>query len=525
MHGPGDLKGQPYRLDDEKRALIYRMYEVFPRSHPRAGKRRFKRVALSLRKGTAKTELASAIAYVELHPEGPVRCDGWRKVDGAWVPVGRPVVDPYIPMIAYTEEQTEDLAYAALLFMCSEGPDADLFDSGLDRINRLDEYGRADGVAKAMATAPDARDGARTTFQHFDETHRLTLPRQRDTHSTMLQNIPKRPLADPWSLETTTTYTPGEGSVAQDTHEEAEEAAKHPGKADPTFFFFHREATPREGEDLDDPKQLREAIVEASGPSIIKAWHDFDGQVAGIASLYRTAKQKGELAYWERVWLNRRNPGARQAFDRQRWLELFVERDIPFGEAITLGLDGSRWRDFTGLVATHFATGWQWPIGVWDPAAYHGEVPRDEVIGTIDDTFGQFRVVRMYGDPAQGWTEVLAEAANKHGNRVVFEFFTDSRGLRRTADAMRDYAQAQRAGDVTHNGDKVFAEHIGNAHKRFLNLRDEDGERLWLIEKERPDSPFHIDLAMCGSLSWTARLDAIAAGETAEEEPEYVYVR
>jgi hypothetical protein len=72
------------------------------------------------------------------------------------VPVGRPVTSPYIPMIAYTEEQTEDLAYAALLMMCADGPDGELFDCGLDRINRLDDFGRADGKAMAMASAPDA---------------------------------------------------------------------------------------------------------------------------------------------------------------------------------------------------------------------------------------------------------------------------------------------------------------------------------------------------------------------------------
>ena len=519
VHGPGDLKGKPFRFDDEGRALIYRAYEVYPRSHPRAGKRRFKRVAWSLRKGTAKTEKAAAIAFAELHPEGPVRCDGFRRQGSAWGPVGRPVIDPYIPMVAYTEEQTEDLAYAALLAMCTLGPDADLFDSGLDRILRLDEYGRADGKASALAAAPDARDGARTTFQHFDETHRLVLPRQRDTHTTMLQNIPKRPIADPWSLETTTTYTPGEGSVAQDTHEEAEEAAKHPRKADPTFFFFHREASPRDGEDLDDRKQLRAAIIEASGPSIAKAWEDFGGQVDAVAGLYAKAKQKGEVAYYERVWLNRRNSGARLAFGRQRWLELTVERDIPAGQGITLGFDGSRWQDQTALVATHVASGWQWPIGVWNPADYGGEIPRDEVIGTIDDVFTQFYVVRLYGDPAQGWTEVLADAASKQGPRRVFEFFTDSRGLRRTADAMRDYSQAIRAGDVTHNGDRVLAEHIGHAHKQFINLRDEKGERMWVIQKERPDSPFKIDAAMAGSLSWTARLDALTAGDDLEPPP------
>lgn len=516
VHGPGDLKGQAYTLDDEKRALIYRMYEVYPRGHARAGKRRFKRVALSLRKGVAKTELAGAIAYVELHPEGPVRTDGFRRQGSTWMPVGRPVTDPYIPMIAYTEEQTEDLAYAALRMMCEMGPDSDLFDSGQDRIFRLDELGRADGKASALATAPDARDGARTTFQHFDETHRLVLPRQKETHTTMLQNIPKRPIADPWSLETTTTYTPGEGSVAQDTHEEAEEAVRHPRKADPTFFFFHREATPREDENLADRKQLRAAIVEASGPSIAKAWEDFAGQVEGIAGLYKKAVQNGEVDYFERVWLNRRRSSSRLAFNAIRWAELAVSRGIPFGDAITLGFDGSRWNDCTVLVATHFLTGWQWPVGIWHPANYEGhEIPRSEVTATGDDAFERFSVVRLYGDPAQGWTEVLADWSSRYGKQKVYEFFTDSRGMRRTADAMRDYSQAMRAGDVTHSGDKVFAEHIGNAQKRFLNLLDEEGQRLWIIQKERQDSPFKIDAAMAGGLSWTARLDALAAGEGA----------
>jgi hypothetical protein len=71
VFGPGDLRGQPAKLDDEKRGLIYRMYEVFPKGHAQAGRRRFKRVAVSLRKGSAKTELAAWIAICELHPGRP----------------------------------------------------------------------------------------------------------------------------------------------------------------------------------------------------------------------------------------------------------------------------------------------------------------------------------------------------------------------------------------------------------------------------------------------------------------------
>jgi replicative DNA helicase len=54
VHGPGDLRGQPIELDDEKRALVYRLYEIWPEGTPRAGRRRFLRACVSLRKGLAK---------------------------------------------------------------------------------------------------------------------------------------------------------------------------------------------------------------------------------------------------------------------------------------------------------------------------------------------------------------------------------------------------------------------------------------------------------------------------------------
>jgi hypothetical protein len=43
-------------------------------------------------------------------------------------------------------------------------------------------------------------------------------------------------------------------------------------------------------------------------------------------------------------------------------------------------------------------------------------------------------------------------------------------------------------------------------------MKDEEGKVLWLIKKERHDSPNKIDLAMASILSWEARMDAITAG-------------
>src|SRR3972149_1075783 len=139
------------------------MYEASPKEDAQAGRRRFKRVAISLRKGTAKTEKAAWLAACELHPEAPGRCVSWGVRGDPTQPEGGGVNDPYIPMVAYTEEQSDELAYQALLVILSEGPLASDFDIGLQRIMRR----RGDGKAGALATAPDSRDGARAAMPQF----------------------------------------------------------------------------------------------------------------------------------------------------------------------------------------------------------------------------------------------------------------------------------------------------------------------------------------------------------------------
>jgi phage terminase large subunit-like protein len=512
IHGPGDLRGHAAVIDAEKAALIDRMYQVYPRGHERAGRRRFKRCAISLRKGSAKTELAAWLMYAELHPDGPVRTDGWRKEDGVWVPVGRPVTDPYIPMVAYTEEQTEELAYGALLLICQEGPDADLFDAGKEQITRI--YG--DGKAEAMASSPNSVDGARTTCQHFDETHRMILQRLRDARQTMRNNLPKRVFADAWELETTTTYAEGEGSCAQDTHEYAESIAKGKIK-DSTLFFFHREAPARDDEDLDDPDQIRAAIRIASGPALAQ-WYDFAGQVDSIASLY--AQPDTDRAYWERVWLNRRVSRSRQAFDPARWKTL-ARPDVRIAdkEPIAVGFDGARWRDACGFIGTHIETGFQWPLAAWEKPEWikksaldvepPWEVTDEQVDGALDEIMARFRVIMLFADPPRFEANV-ARWAGRYGEKRVVEWYTNQ--PRAIGRAMRAYRTAQTSGALTHNGDERFARHIANARKGDTTQMDDDGTPLWTIYKPRPDSPKFIDLGMAGCLSWQARIAALAKG-------------
>ncbi len=504
VHGPGDIRGQHALIDNEKRGLIYRMYEVYPPSHAHAGRRRFKRVALSLRKGSAKTELAAWLAACELHPEGPVRVDGW---DARGEPVGVAVTDPYIPLVAYTEEQTEELGYGALKAILEMSPIADDFDIGLERIMRVDGAGKA----VALASAPNARDGARTTFQHFDETHRFTLESLRKAHKTMLANIPKRKLADAWSFETTTAFTPGEGSVAEDTMEYARSiaAGQH---SDPRLFFFHRQAG--DEHDLTKPEGRREAVLEASGaiaewsdiPSILAQWDD----------------PKADRRYLERVWLNRPGRSSEQAFDVCRWRELVRPGyAIPPGALVTLGFRGLRYSGASGIVATEVATGFQQTVGLWEvspSSAKKGqEVPQLEVEERMAEAFSRWKVWRLYADPAY-WETTVAKWAGEHGEERVVAWLT--RQWRKMADAVRAYVSAITDGELSHDGQPAFERHLGNARRRdHPSLETEEGQDVWVIGKERADSPNHVELAQAAVLSWQARRDALALGAGKEEGP------
>ena len=509
VFGPGDLRGQPARLDDEKVALIYRMYEVYPKGHVLAGRRRFKRVGLSLRKGTAKTELAAWIAACELHPDAPVRCIDWTP-EGT--PIGGPVTDPYIPLVAYTEEQSDDLAYTALRVILELSALKDDFDIGLERILRK----RGGGKAVALAAAPDARDGARTTFQHFDETHRFTLPRLLRAHRTMLANIPKRRGADAWTLETTTAPEPGAGSVAEATMDYAR-AIDAGLVQDARLFYFHREASAKH--DLTTDAGLREAIVEASG--LAASWSDIES----IAAEWQDPET--DKAYLERVWLNRLVKSGTQAFDVEEWDALErTSSPVQPGDRITLGFDGAMFHDSTGLVATHVETGFQWVAGLWErPSSLRPELPWQVPVADVDTTvralFGQYDVWRLYADPPY-WQSWIAQWAGDPalGPTKVIEWWTHRH--KPMAYALRNFETAIKSAELSHDGDTRLARHLGNSRRQALpGQRDEQGLPLWLIRKERPESPHKIDLAMAAVLSWEARTDALAAGVLTEKPPTY----
>jgi phage terminase large subunit-like protein len=488
VHGPGDVLGERVKLTREETYILYRAYEVFPKGHPRAGRRRFKRVVVSRRKGWAKTELGAWVAITEMDPDGPVRCGGWQWDDDVrtYVPVPRAILDPYIPMIAYTEEQVEDLAYGAVrAILTARGcPLRDRYDVGLDRVL----HRAAPGVITAVAAAPDSRDGARTTFDHRDETHRQTTARLRDANDTMDQNLTKRAGADAWSLATTTMYGPGEGSQAERDHRWAEDIAT--GKVDPehaAMYFDHLQASERW--DIDDDDELERAILQAAGDT---AWRT---DTRAIISLH--FRRPGvDVNKSRRYQLNqRRRLAQRWVAVADVWAQLAdpsrvvadTKADEP--DPIVVAFDGSYRRDSTALIgATVAERPHVFELAVWErplTAAASWRVPRATVLDTIRDVLDRYRVVELAADPP-GWGVEIEQLEGEYDDViVVFETNQPSK----MGPAIDGFEQLAQDGLMTHDGSLAIARHIENVVPDMSRGRK-------VIRKEHPDSDNKIDAAV-----------------------------
>jgi len=115
----------------------------------------------------------------------------------------------------------------------------------------------------------------------------------------------------------------------------------------------------------------------------------------------------------------------------------------------------------------------------------------------------------MYCDPPY-WETQVATWSGKYGDQRVVAWWTNR--TKAMAYAIKSFSNSIQAQEISHDGNLNYSRHIGNAVRSSVNIEDENHEKLFVIYKERPDSPFKIDAAMAGILSWQARCDALTLG-------------
>jgi hypothetical protein len=474
----GDHAGEPYLLTDEMLRFLLWHYRVDPAS----GRFVFSRGSQLVRpQKWGKAPLAAAVICAEVDPEGPVLFAGW---DAQGEPVGRPWATPWVQVTASSEDQTDNV-WRALVPMIELGPlAAVLTDTGETRIN-LPGGGRIEPVTASA----QSRLGQRLTFAVQDQTEGWT----RRNGGRALADTQRRNLAGiggRW-LESTNAWDPTEESVAQQTAESGE-----PG-------VYRDDVEPGAGS-VRNKRERRQMLRRVYGDSW---WVDLERVDEEVVALLER-----DPAQAERYFLNRKRAAADAAFDAGRFGELAVERQPPEGAVIVVGVDGARFDDALALVATEVETGFQWPLGVWErpELADDGyEHPLGEADAALEDAFDRFDVWRVYADPQ--WIDGLVDGwRGRHGAGSVFAWHTSR--VRATAWAVRNYAQAVGAGDLSHNGDPLLVRHVAQARKRMVPVFDEEHRQLFVLAKDRPGSPRKIDAAMAAVLAWEARGDAIAAG-------------
>lgn len=502
----GFRAGSPFILTDEQLSFYanhYRVRDGITQTDPPLAGQAFtyRRSQLVRPQKWGKSPLTAAM--VGLEGVGPALFAGWAGDSDAYVcadhgcrcgwvweyelgePMGMPWPTPLIQITATSDDQTDNV-YDALRPMIDQGPLHELIPKTGEEFIRLPGGGRIDTVTSNARS----RLGQRVTFVVQDETGIWTAR----TGMIKVAETQRRGLAgmDGRAVEITNAWDPAEHSVAQRTSESKSKDLYRDHRLAPARLSYRKKA------------ERRRIHVHVYGDSW---WVNLDSIEAEAAELLEV-----DPAQAERFFGNRSRAAQDAAFDPARWKALASPTlVIADKELVVAGVDGARFDDALAIIATHVETGHQWDVDIIErplDADDDYEHDADRADGAMADLFDRFDMWRVYVDPQ--WIDHLFDRwQGRYGDKKILPWYTNR--PKPIAYAVRNYLEAQIAGDLTHDGSTVFAQHIANARRRSLNIRDDKGRPMFTLGKETANSPLKIDGAMAGVISWECRGDAIAA--------------
>lgn len=493
----GPEAGEPWHFTDEQAMFILNWYEI-----DRQGRFVYRYGMLRRMKGWGKDPVGAALCCIEFI--GPCRFERWEGKQ----PVLQPHYAAWVQVAAVSRDQTRN---TMTLFPGLLSPRA-IEEFGIDLGKEIIYAENGRKRIEAVTSSPRALEGGRATFILKNETHHWLAPNEgHEMAKVIARNAAKSRDGSSRVLAISNAHAPGEDSDAEHDHEAWTKIDQ--GVSSATGILYDSSEAPET--DLDDDASVLAGVKAARGDSF---WVSPERLLAEIRDPRTTS------AMARRFYLNQIVAEEDKPFDRKRWEELANPELVADGRLITLGFDGSENRDHTALIATDILSGYQWVVGYWESELLpDGEqrINAASVDQTVQYAFEKWQVWRMYADPYK-WSRYLSKWAGEYSGDVIISWSTTL--YRKMAFAIAQYRTAMERGDLSHDGDPRFAASIANAHKHMQNFRDDDGELMFIIQKERPDSPLKIDAAMAGCLSWQAREDAIASGAQLEEPAGVMFV-
>lgn len=471
---------------DEQARFIADWYEVYPHT----GHFKYRRAVIEQAKGWGKSPLAAAIALAEFC--GPVRFDHFAK-NGE--PVGVPWRKPIVQIAAVSEDQADN-TYGALYGILASNDNKVAKALGIDNgRTRLLLPGDPEAELYPVTASAGSREGQRVTFAVLDETH-LWTPRNGGGKlaRTIRRNAAK---TTGRTIETTNAPVLGDKSVAEDSGNDAAMGAEG-------ILHWTNRPSVEPQQDWND-EQLLEQLTVVYGDA---RWID-------KARLLAEIRDPGTP--WTdalRFYFNVRTTGAGRAVSAPVWDALSKPREVPAGEYIGLGFDGSYSKDATFLRGCT-QDGYRWTVGKWErptgddlvrwQLAHPGEdwtVDRQDVRDTIARTFARYRVGRMFCDPWK-WQTEIADWARDFGEKVVVTLDTNQSS--RFAPIVDQWLTAIREGKE-HDDDPRAREHVLNASLAKVRLADDPDDTRTRYVLVKGEDKGKIDGAVADALSLGAAM-------------------
>lgn len=462
-------------------------------------------------KGWGKDPVAAALSLAELC--GPV---AFMCFDQNGDPLGKTRHAAWIQLAAVSHEQTKNTMSLFPVMISKEMKT----EYGLD-VNKTVIYSAEGGRIEAVTSSPTSMEGNRPTLVIRNETQWWVEAVQgHDMAGVIEGNIKKSPGGVARVLDICNAHIPGEDSVGERAWD-AYQAVEGGQAVDVGMLYDALESPadtpvseiPPKPRDIEDPdyarqlaehetgmQKLREGLLVARGDS---DWLDIETIIESVLDVRNPVTES------RRKFLNQINATEDAWIAPTEWDACQTSVKLQPKDRITLGFDGSKSNDYTALVACRIDDAALFPLKVWNPEQYGGEVPREDVDAMVHYAFARYDVVAFRADVKE-FEAYVDQWGAKYRKKIKVKaspnnpIAFDMRGQqKRFALDCERFLDAVLEEELTHDGSPVLRSHILNAHRHPTNYD------AISIRKASKDSSRKIDAAVCAVLAFGARQDVL----------------
>lgn len=330
------------------------------------------------------------------------------------------------------------------------------------------EYPETGSIYKALSAEAFTKEGLNPHEVIFDEVHAQPNRELWDVMA-LAQGARVEPLMVGITTAGVRTDSTGQDSLCYTLYQYGVRICN--GEIDdPTFFMAWWE--PRNPEaDHRDPETWAEANP---GLGDLVAAEDLASAVLKTPENEFRTKRCNQWVATQQAW-----------FPTGLWESLKEDRPVPDGAEVVLAFDGSFSGDSTGLTVHSTADLHIDVVECWEKPTGNQEwrVDPDEVETTVRRAFERWNVRHCVYDP-RIWQQMFERLA---AEGYAVEAMPQGLAMIQAAQRFYDAAKDRR---ITQSGNASLARHVGNAIIKAT-------PQGWRVQKETPNSPRKIDLAIC----------------------------